>query len=73
MDFEKLFNSVEDYIEVQPETTAAEEAASELLLKLKDTDPDLYFELDGAIGALARAYEKQGFAGGLALSKAVTL
>lgn len=73
MDFKKIYNLFENDIETLPETTAAEAAISALLTKLKDTEPDLYFELDSAIGALARAYEKQGFAGGLEAAKAMAI
>lgn len=73
MDFAKFFNSIEDHIEMKPETEAAEAVTSALLAKLKEKDLDLYFELDSAIGSIARAYEKQGFAGGLAFAKVVTV
>ncbi len=73
MDFKKIYNLFEDDIKTQPETTAAEAAITALLGKLKDADPDLYFELDSAVGALARAYEKQGFAGGIEAAKAVAV
>ena len=44
-----------------------------ILSKLKDKDPELFFDLDCAIGALARAYEKQGFNGGLTFIKEIAL
>lgn len=73
MDFKKVYNLFENDIETLPETTAAEAAISALLTKLKDTEPDLYFELDSAIGALARAYEKQGFAGGIEAARRLNM
>ena len=66
MDFAKIYRLFEDDIEVLGETTAAENEVNRLLKKLKEKDPELFFDLDSAIGTLMRAYEKQGFNGGLA-------
>lgn len=73
MDFKKVYNLFEDDITTQPETTAAEAAIRATVAKLKDADPDLFFELDSAIGALARAYEKQGFAGGIEAARRLNM
>lgn len=71
MDFKKIYRMFEDDIEVLGETTVAENEVNRLLNDLKEKDPEMFFDLDSAIGALARAYEKQGFNGGLAAAKAV--
>lgn len=63
--YERLYRMAEDNIEELPETTAAEETVTRLLNELKDKDPELFFQIDSAIGRLARAYEKQGFVGGI--------
>ena len=63
MDFKKIYILVEDEIDELTETAEAEAALGALLSKLKETDPELFFTLDSAIGTLARAYEKQGFIG----------
>ena len=63
--YERLYMIAEDNIEELPETTAAEETVSRLLNDLKEKDPELFFQMDSAIGRLARAYEKQGFIGGI--------
>ncbi|KAB0577200.1 hypothetical protein EI53_01219 [Fusobacterium naviforme] len=70
MDFRELYKKHEDGIERIDETERAEESLSGLLAKLKAEDKELYFDIDSAIGALARAYEKQGFRGGLKAARA---
>ena len=66
MDFKTVYRMFEDDIEVLGETMLAENEVNHLLNDLKEKDPELFFDLDSAIGALVRAYEKQGFNGGLA-------
>lgn len=63
--YQRLYMMAEDNIEELPETTAAEQNISRLLDTLKEKDPELFFQMDNAIGRLARAYEKQGFVGGI--------
>lgn len=69
MDNINLYERFEDDIEELRETKEAEAKVSALLASLKGKDPELFFDLDSAIGALARAYEKQGFNGGLTAAK----
>lgn len=66
MDFIRMYRLFEDDIEVLGETTVAENTVNRLLEEVKAKDSELFFDLDSAIGALTRAYEKQGFNGGLA-------
>ena len=73
MDFKKIYNLFEDDIEELTGTIEAEASTNALLSKLKGIDPDLFFELDSAIGTLARAYEKQGFNGGLTAAKELSV
>ena len=73
MDFKKIYNLFEDDIEELTETTEAEASANALLSKLKGKDTDLFFELDIAIGTLVRAYEKQGFAGGIEAARKLNM
>jgi len=73
MDLSVIYNTFEDDIDVIEDTTAADNAVSSLLASLKEKDPELFFDLDSAIGALARAYQKQGFCGGIAAYNAITL
>ena len=65
MDYNQVYRMFEDDIEIIGETIKAENKVNRLLRKLKAKDSELFFELDSAIGTLARAYEKQGFNGGL--------
>ena len=65
MNYNTLYKAVEDDIIELSETKAAEEIVSRLLDTLKEKDPELFFQMDSAIGRLARAYEKQGFVGGI--------
>lgn len=71
MDFIRMYRMFEDDIEVLGETTMAENEVNRLLEEVKTKDRELFFDLDSAIGALARSYEKQGFNGGLFAAKAV--
>lgn len=73
MDFKKIYILVEDEIEELTETSEAEAALGTLLSKLKETDPELFFTLDSAIGTLVRAYEKQGFVGGIEAAKKLNM
>ncbi|MBQ9902489.1 MAG: hypothetical protein IJM51_08950 [Clostridia bacterium] len=73
MNYNTLYKAVEDDIIELSETKAAEETVSRLLDALKEKDPELFFQMDSAIGRLARAYEKQGFVGGLATSIAILI
>ncbi|MBP5460678.1 MAG: hypothetical protein J6Y20_00925 [Lachnospiraceae bacterium] len=73
MDYQRIYTEFEDFIEPLEETAEAEGEVNRLVSKLKDRDPELFFDLDCAIGALARAYEKQGFNGGLTFIKEIAL
>ena len=67
MDYTEIFKKFEDDIPASPEVDAAEAAVSAYMEKVKEKDPDIAFDLDSAIGALGRAYMKQGFTGCLEL------
>lgn len=67
MDFAEIFRKFEDDIPASPEVDAAEETVSKYMEQVKEKDPDLAFDLDSAIGALGRAYLKQGFTACLGL------
>ena len=73
INYEYVLPTEEDDIIELSETKAAEETVSRLLDALKEKDPELFFQMDSAIGRLARAYEKQGFVGGLATSIAILI
>lgn len=73
MNYEKHYKLFENSIEELKETVKADNEVNRLLKKLKGVDSELMFTLDSAIGALARAYEKQGFNGGLAAAREIRI
>lgn len=68
MDFRVIYDTQQENIPQIPEVDAAEKAISEIYKRVRGLDAGLADLLDTAHGALARAYEKQGFNGGLQLN-----
>ncbi len=64
-----IFDANEERIPQIAEVTKAEENAREIYGRIADYDAELAFSMDMVIGALARAYEKQGFNAGMAVAR----
>lgn len=69
MDFNKIYDANEAVIPQTAEVERAEEQASRIFDAVKALDPELAFELDTAFGAIALAYERKGFFGGLQVAE----
>lgn len=61
---EKLYNLYDRESTSNSLTEKAEDRFSEIYKRIEVLNSALAFELDGVIGELARAYEKQGFEAG---------
>lgn len=66
MDYNEIFEIYEEKIPQIEEVVRAEEKAREIYERVCTYDNDLAFCMDEVIGMIARAYEAQGFNGGLA-------
>lgn len=69
MDFRAIFDSYEEQIPQIAEVTTAEENARQIYDKIAAYSTELADSVDMIIGALARAYEAQGFNGGMAAAR----
>ncbi len=69
MDFRAIFDFYEERIPQISEVTTAEENARKIYDKIAAYNTELADSVDTIIGALARAYEAQGFNGGLAVAR----
>lgn len=69
MDFRTIFDSCEEQIPQIAEVTTAEENARKVCDKIAAYSTELADSVDIIFGALARAYEAQGFNGGLAVAR----
>lgn len=69
MDFMDIFDAYEEKIPQISEVTKAEENVRKVYDKIAAYNTELADSVDMIIGALARAYEAQGFNGGLAVAK----
>lgn len=65
MDFREAYDAYQESIPAIAEVEAAETQAREVYEAVKAKDRELADRLDTIMGKLARAYEKQGFNGGL--------
>lgn len=61
---EKLYNLYDRESTSNSLTEKAEDRFSEIYKRIEALNSTLAFELDGVIGEIARAYEKQGFEAG---------
>jgi len=66
-----IFDAYEDHIPQIAEVVKAEKNAQEIFDKIAAYDMELAYSMDMVIGSIARAYEKQGFNGGLAVASGV--
>ncbi len=64
-----IFDAYEEHIPQIAEVTKAEEAVQAIYGMVAAYSQDLADDVDMAIGALGRAYEKQGFNAGMALTQ----
>lgn len=69
MDFRDIFDTYEEKIPEIEEVTRAEENAQKVYDRIAAYNSELADTVDLIIGALARAYEAQGFNGGLAVAR----
>ena len=69
MDFRTIFDSYEEKIPQIAEVTTAEEKFKKILDKVAAYSTELADSADMLVGALARAYEAQGFNGGMAAAR----
>lgn len=71
MSLQEMFDLHEEGIAEIAEVYDAERVFDALLSRMREIDEGFAFELDSAVGALARAYEKQGFIGGYTVKAVV--
>lgn len=69
MDFRTIFDSYEEKIPQIAEVTTAEENFKKILDKVAAYSTELADSADMLVGVLARAYEAQGFNGGMAAAR----
>lgn len=69
MDFRKIFDIYEEQIPNIEEVTKAEEAIQKIYNKIATYNKELADNMDMVVGTFARAYEMQGFNGGLMSAK----
>ncbi len=66
-----IFYAYEEKIPQIAEVARAEENVRKIFDKIAAYDTELAYSMDMVVGALARAYEKQGFHGGMAVARGV--
>lgn len=64
MTMKKAYDKYDRAGVITPRIKTAEKEFDKVFSRIKALDADLAMELDSAIGALARAYERQGFESG---------
>lgn len=69
MEFKELFDFYEEQIPQISEVTTAEEKLREAIGRVSFYSRELADSVDTIAGMLARAYEAQGFNGGLAVAR----
>lgn len=69
MDFMSIYDAYEERIQQITEVTTAEENFKKILDNIAAYNTELADRADMLVGALARAYEAQGFNGGLTVAR----